>query len=486
MAASGRSSPEEEQRSVLVEGYRHADLSLEQLWARYFALGGNLDLFDVEAFLTGLVQVAPHERDMLAHAINERLDELRWQQRVPYSRPIRQRRPPTGPLAALVQLLESGRAAPPERLAALAAGAGRAMDVDVVVHLADHDQRQLCRLSPTGRPEQPATRIEGTLPGRVFQTVRVQAAEGDPPRLWVPLLDGTHRLGVLEVRLASAGDLYDPVLREQVTWLAGLLGHLVGAVLPYGDVLDRAQRARPRSPSAELIWQQLPPLTASTGAFTLAGMFEPSDDVGGDAFDYALAEHGVSLAIFDAQGHGLSAGLKVSAALAGYRSARRDGGSLDDQVRAVDEVIARHFPDEACVTGVLAELDIATGRLRYVGAGHPPPLVLRGGRTARALEGASRAPFGLGPSPSSVAETVLGPGDWLVLYTDGITEARDPSGAGFGEARMLEFLRRAAAADQPPAETVRRLTHAVLAHQRGVPTDDATVLLACWGNDRTV
>ncbi|NYJ07982.1 PP2C family protein-serine/threonine phosphatase [Petropleomorpha daqingensis] len=480
------SAGEEQQRSVLVEAYRHADLTLEQLWSRYFALGGNLDLLDVEAFLAGLVPAPPHECDILAHTVNERLDELRWQRRVPYSHPIRQRRPATGPLAALVHLLEASRTAPPERLAALAAGAGRSMDVDVVVHLVDHDQRQLRRLSPAGRPEPSPTAIEGTLPGRVFQAARLLPPEADPPRLWLPLLDGTDRLGVLEVGVRNAGDLYDPALREQCSWLAALLGHLLAAMGPYGDVLERARRTEHRSASAELIWQQLPPLTASTGAFTLAGMLEPCYEVGGDAFDYALAEHAVSLAVFDAMGHGLPAGLMAAAALAGYRAARRAGCSLEDQARAVDDVVAAHFSGSAFVTGVLAELDVASGRLRYVGAGHPPPLVLRGGKVVRALEGGRRTPFGLASGVLAVGEEVLQPGDWLVLYTDGVTEARDPSGREFGEARLVEYLRRAAAADQPPPETVRRLTRAVLAHQRGVLQDDASILLAAWGRDRTV
>nr|WP_280296180.1 PP2C family protein-serine/threonine phosphatase [Nocardia abscessus] len=79
-----------------------------------------------------------------------------------------------------------------------------------------------------------------------------------------------------------------------------------------------------------------------------------------------------------------------------------------------------------------------------------------------------------------MAEEVLQPQDWLTLYTDGIIEARDPAAAFFGEERLTDFLRREAAAGYPPPETARRLINAVLAHQRGTPQDDATVLLACW------
>jgi serine phosphatase RsbU (regulator of sigma subunit) len=96
------------------------------------------------------------------------------------------------------------------------------------------------------------------------------------------------------------------------------------------------------------------------------------------------------------------------------------------------------------------------------------------------LAGGRRVPFGLESNGLTVGEEVLEPGDWLALYTDGITEARDESGAWFGEERLAEFLRRAIAGGHPPAETVRRLTEAVLEHQGGLLQDDASVLLARW------
>jgi serine phosphatase RsbU (regulator of sigma subunit) len=303
---------------------------------------------------------------------------------------------------------------------------------------------------------------------------------GDRPRLWVPLVDGADRLGVLEVRVSSSEELYDPGLRQQCRWLASMLGHLIAGMESYGDDLERPRRNQPLAPSAELIWQQLPPLTAATDAFMLAGMLEPSYHVGGDAFDYALSDHTVSLSIFDAVGHGTRAALMAAATLAAARSARRDRRGVFDQAHAIDEVISESFSGSSFVTGVLAELDLATGRLRYVNAGHPAPLVLRGGRVVKELDGGRRMPFGLEISGLAVAEESLEPGDWLALYTDGITEARDEAGRWFGEARLMELLTRAIAAGQPPPETVRRLTQAVLEHQGGLLQDDATVLLARW------
>jgi hypothetical protein len=483
VTAHERASPEDQQRSALRAAQDHAGLTLEDLWVRYFALGGDADLVDIDAHLSGLTLLPVLQRDILAHAVNERLDELITQHRVPYSRILRQGEPTTGPLAALVTLLGAAGSAPPERLPTLVVAAGRILGVGVSVHLIDPEQRHLIRMPSGDIPGGARLGVDSTLAGRAFRAVRILASERDGS-LWVPIVDGADRLGVMEVTPASEQDLHDPALRQQCQWLGSLLGHLIVSMQPYGDELERARLSQPRSPSAQLIWQQLPPLTAGTDAFVLAGMLEPSYDIGGDAFDYALSERTVSLGIFDAVGHGLPASLLAAAALAGYRSARRDGRSVYDQARAIDDIVANCFPGSDFVTGVLAELDVQTGRLRYLNAGHPRPLLLRNGRVVKELTGGRRVPFGLETAGLTVGEEILQPGDWLALYTDGITEARDASGTWFGEERLVEFLTHEIAAGQPPPETVRRVTQAVLSHQNGELQDDASILLASWSGDR--
>ena len=479
MTAHERASPDDLQRSALRAARDHAGLTLEDLWMRYFALGGDADLMDVDAHLAGLMALPVLQRDILAHAVNERLDELIAQHRVPYSRVLRQAAPTTGPLAALVTLLDAAGSAPPERLPTLAAAAGRALGVEVAVHLVDPEQRQLIRMPTGDSPGGARQGVDSTLAGRAFRTVQIFSSERDGS-LWVPILDGADRLGVMEVKPPSAEDLHDPALRQQCRWLASLLGHLIISMEPYGDELERARLRRARTPSAELIWQQLPPLTAGTDAFVLAGMLEPSYDIGGDAFDYALSERLVSVAIFDAVGHGVRASLMAAAALAGYRSARRDRRSVYDQARAIDDLVVGCFPGSAFVTGVLAELDVRSGRLRYVNAGHPRPLLLRNGRVVKELSGGRRIPFGLESEGLTVGEEVLQPGDWLALYTDGVTEARDEDGAEFGLDRLVDFVIRRDADALPAPETLRRLIRTILDHQHGHLQDDATVLLVEW------
>jgi hypothetical protein len=481
MTGPERALPEEGRGSALLEAFRHADLTLEELWLRYFALGGDADLMTVDAHLEGLLPLPRADGDLIALAVNERLDELIAQRRAPYSRMIRQGRPPTGPLAALVQLVTAAGSVPPERLPDLTATAGRALGVETVLYLIDHEHAHLVCMPARARSAHSTLGLDSTIAGRAFRSVRILSSDREGrPRLWVPVVDGADRLGVLEVHLADAADLYDPALRQQCQWLASLLGHLIASMGVYGDLLERPRRRRALSPSAELVWQQLPPLTAATDSFVLAGMLEPSYDVGGDAYDYALSEDTVSVGIFDAVGHGMRAALMAATALAGYRSARRDGRGVYDQAGAIDDVVSGSFPDSAFVTGVLGELDVLSGRLRYINAGHPAPLLLRHGRVVKELAGGRRVPFGLGTGGMTVGEEVLQPGDWLALYTDGITEARDAEGAWFGEERLVDFLRREIAAAQPPPETVRRLTKAVLEHQGGLLQDDASILLARW------
>ena len=484
MARRDSGPRDDDQRSALRAAYEHSDLTLEQLWMRYFALGGHADPVDLDAHLVGLLALPTDQQDVLAHALNERVEEVAAHYRVPYSRPLRHRLPTSGPLAALVALLLGAGPAAPETLPALAAEAGESLGMPLTVYLVDQEQRRLVRMPAGGVAGGTFLDVDGTLAGRAFRSVQVLSTDrGDRPRLWVPLLDGADRLGVVEFSLASSADLYDPAVREQSRWLASLLGHLLAGKEPYGDDLQRCRLSRPRSASAELIWQQLPPLTGGTREFTVAGMLEPTYDVGGDVFDYALSAHTVSLAIFDAVGHGLPAGLQASATLAGYRSARREGRGVYEQANGIDAALATGFPSGSFVTGVVAELDVATGRLRYINAGHPPPLLLRQGRVVRELDKGRRLPFGLETEGLTVAEEYLQPGDWLALYTDGVVEARNAAGAWFGEDRLLELLSREMAAGQPPPETVRRLNRAVLDHQDGLLQDDASILLASWMRD---
>lgn len=472
---------DERQHHLIQVAFSRAQLSVEELWMRYFSLGGSAGPVELEAFVDGMLTLDPLQRDLVAHAINERLDELHWRHRAPYSRTVREPGRETGLLASLVRLLGGSHLAPPDALPEVVARAGQAIGVTTVVYLLDYSMRALVPFP--GRDDVGLTTLslDGTMAGRALRTITPQHGTlGEGPRLWVPIIDGVERIGVLDVRVPDRQDLDDPTLHEQCWWLAHLAGHLITALGDYGDAVDRVRRTEPRTVAAELIWQLLPPLTVATDKVVLSAQLEPSARVGGDVFDYALSGSTVHVAVIDAVGHDLAAGLVSATALAAYRNARRQGRSLEDEAAAIDVAIRAQFGAETFATGVVGQLDLDSGRFRYVAAGHPFPAILRAGRVVKSLDGGRRTPFGLDSRPTTVAEEHLEPGDCLVLYTDGITEARDADGVQFGLAGLADFLEREDESRTPLPEVVRRLCRAIMARQSGVLADDATVVLVHW------
>lgn len=187
----------------------------------------------------------------------------------------------------------------------------------------------------------------------------------------------------------------------------------------------------------------------------------------------------VRIALFDAMGHGLEAGLLASVAMAASRTSRRTGQDLVGTAGTIDRAISAQFGVERFVTAVLAELDMASGRLRWTVAGHPPPLLLRNGRMVKTLEGEIGLPLGIG-GEATVAEEWLEPADQVLFFTDGVVEARSADGQFFGIERLVDMVSRTSASATPAPETMRRLLHAILDHQEGELQDDATIVVVEW------
>ena len=156
--------------------------------------------------------------------------------------------------------------------------------------------------------------------------------------------------------------------------------------------------------AAELLLASLPPLTVSCHRLVISAVLEPSYDVGGDAYDYAVDGPLAQFMVLDAMGRGMRAGLTCVVAMAAMRTARRENKGLFAIGRAADAALAEHFADQRFVTAVLGELEMDTGRLRYINAGHPAPLLLRNGKAVRALTGRRRMPLWLDDSAIEIAE----------------------------------------------------------------------------------
>ena len=392
---------------------------------------------------------------------------------------------PEGYAAALHEVLRHSHLAAPEDLPAIAGRAAHHLGAtDAVIHLVDYEQLLLTPVLPSGLPGVEPLPVEGSVAGRVFQRIeQLETTGGDGRHLWVPLLDGVERLGVLQLDLPP-----DLVLTSGLSAAYSQFAHLVAELVvsnsQYTDAFEWARRREPMSLPAEMQHGLLPPLTFGTGRVIISGLLAPAYEVGGDAFDYALNGNYAHVAVFDAVGHGLHASLLANLAVSCYRNSRRAGLPLVETVVAIDEALANGFGPERYVTGVVGQLDVDTGLFRWVNAGHPDPMLLRGGQLVKELSCEPALPLGMGGltggASYDVCEESLQPGDRLLLVTDGVDEARTEDGSFFGRTRLAEFAARELASELPTPEVMRRLQNAILRYQTGRLQDDATTVFVEW------
>ncbi len=403
----------------------------------------------------------------------------------------------TGQVVA--ELLARSHLLAPDELAGTLARSARPLGVWAArIYLADLEQHDLRALPGGGTPSPAVLPIDSTVAGQAFRTVATQYGPSAGPgrrHIWVPLVDGTERLGVLEL-IAREGGADTAALLARYRTLASLTGLIVVSKSSYSDTYARTRRSRLMAVQAELVWAFLGPRTFATDQVLVAATLEPAYEVGGDAFDYAMLGDHLHVSIFDAVGHDLAAGLLASVGLASCRSTRRAGGSLPDVAAQADEAIAQQFGDGRFVTALLCDLDVATGLFSWIPCGHPPPLLIRDNRVIRELSRMPQLPLGLsdldlltgfgarsaaGPGrPAPVYTEQLAPGDRLLLYTDGIVEGQAPDGRSFGMQRLTEFFVRDGEARTPAPETLRQLNRAITGFQHGRLSDDATIVMVEW------
>jgi serine phosphatase RsbU (regulator of sigma subunit) len=122
------------------------------------------------------------------------------------------------------------------------------------------------------------------------------------------------------------------------------------------------------------------------------------------------------------------------------------------------------------------------GRLQWVNAGHPPPLLIRNGHVEGELESPTTLPVGFGGATPIVTETSLQRGDRVLFFTDGLLEEHETGGALFGEARMQNLIEEVETDGVPVQESVRRLSRRLML-ARGATSDDSTLLMFEWTGD---
>ncbi len=263
---------------------------------------------------------------------------------------------------------------------------------------------------------------------------------------------------------------------------AHVLGYVVIASRRHTDLYEWGQRSTPFSLSAEIQRRLLPAAyTCEAGSFTLAAWLEPADTIAGDTFDYSLGRDQLHLSVTDAVGHGIDSALTATLCVGSLRNTRRHGATLLGQAGTTNEALLANGcgPDgERFATALLGRLDLPTGELELVNAGHTAPYLARDGQV-RMLELPADLPLGLFEQSTYRSTTVpLLAGDRIVIVTDGMLERAAAS------VHLEVHVRRTR--DLHPREATRELADLVIAASGGALADDAALLVLDWhGNHGT-
>lgn len=360
--------------------------------------------------------------------------------------------------------------------------------------IADLSGRSLVRLAhvTTADPANGADRREDEesaeeLPfdgGPREQAVRTQAVRVLPPgadepswTVYAPVTERGEVLGLLEMLLPTEPS------RDVVADIVGtahVLAFVIIANRRHTDLFEWGQRSTAFTLAAEIQRRLLPAaFTCEAGSFTLSAWLEPAAEVGGDTFDYSLGRDVLHLSLTDAMGHGAASALTATLCVGSLRNTRRQGAGLIEQADAANAALVEHIEGleiDGFVTGVLGRLDLTTGVLALVNAGHVAPYLSRGGRVTT-VDLPPGLPLGLfADQPYEELAFALQPGDRLVFVTDGMLERR---------AAVVDLVAEITTThEMHPRETTRRLADAVLAATGPVLADDATLMVLDWHGTR--
>jgi phosphoserine phosphatase RsbU/P len=264
-------------------------------------------------------------------------------------------------------------------------------------------------------------------------------------------------------------------------WADGTFALLISIVLVnllvLLEVADRLSLKGELEVAREIQLAMLPTGTYSTGDAGICGITRPANTVGGDFYDVLpLPDGRVIVTIGDVTGKGSPAALLMALLLAVLRTLVDEGLEARALVARLNTQICRHSPGSRFITLFYAIYTPGTGAMTYVNAGQNPPLLRRADGSCERLSTTGVALGMFEGSTYEAVDTVVGPGETLVLYSDGITEAENPAGQPFEEGGLERVI--AAHSSDTPAELAPAILRAVEAHARDSRfTDDLTVLI---------
>lgn len=256
----------------------------------------------------------------------------------------------------------------------------------------------------------------------------------------VPLVRMEEPIGALNLESDRPG-AFDASDVEVLRFFADVATMSLERAMLHDQLMDRRRVEDQMRIAQQVQARLLPGGSPEVPGYDIAGICIPTFDIGGDYFDYiVLDDDRIGLVIADVSGKGVSAALSMSAFRSILRMqarGERDPGRL---ALRLNELLPEATARTAFVTAWYGVLEQRTGRLVYTNCGHNPPLLMRSGGGEECLERGG-TPLGmLEDVRYESGEVIIGSGDLLVLYTDGVVECVDADGREFGARRLKETL----------------------------------------------
>jgi sigma-B regulation protein RsbU (phosphoserine phosphatase) len=341
----------------------------------------------------------------------------------------------------------------------------------------------------TGYPALPDTGIAADSPvlERLQQSREPLAATPDQKlpldaQLVLPLASRKELLGFIGLGPKKSEEPYsrgDTGLLQAVAVQTGLalenarLSDAIAHEVAQRELLNREIEIA-REVQQRLFPQNLPEVPA----LSYAGHCRPARGVGGDYYDFlALASGRLGLAIGDVSGKGVPAALLMASLQASVRGqSQSEAGHVAELMTNVNRLVCDASPENRYATFFYGQFDAATRRLVYSNGGHNAPILLRGSEILRLETGGP--PVGLfRPSRYEQEEIALEPGDMLILYTDGMSEAENPAQDEWGEDALIAAVRGSLAL--APVDIIARVMESADSFAAGAPQhDDMTLVIA--------
>lgn len=290
--------------------------------------------------------------------------------------------------------------------------------------------------------------------------VYVNARDRTRSEMVAPIISNDEVIGCFDLESDQLNAYSDDDL-EVLMLLASQVAIIIEKVMLHEQLIEKKRLQGQLEVARQVQLELLPPEDPALPGYDISAYNFPTEEVSGDYYDWVrIYDDQIGIVIADVSGKGVPAAILMAFLRASLRAASHIGYATHISMAKVNYLLWESIERNQFVTAIYGILDASNRTLSYSNAGHNPPLLIKAGGEARFIDRGEQ-PLGMfRETRYHENHLLLEPGDVLVLYTDGLTEAQSPSGEEFGRDRLVEAVKLSL--DKPAREMIATMQMAVL------------------------